>query len=199
MLDADPRITQIRHALENRPAQVVPRADGTREAAVAVIVRPRDALEVLLIRRALLHGDPWSGHVAFPGGRRDPDDPDLLATACREADEEVGIPLQRIGTLVGVLDELGPSSPLLPPVIVTPFVMAVPPDTTAHPDPREVQAAIWAPLDALRDDAASATIEVEHGALRRTFPSLVYGDYEVWGLTYRILEQFLELTGTAGG
>lgn len=194
MGDDDPRITHIRRALEQRPAARAERVPGLREAAVTVLVRPRESLEVMLIRRAELHGDPWSGHVAFPGGRRDAGDPDLYVTACREAEEEVGVPLHRVGTLIGALDELAPATPRLPPIIIAPFVVAVPPDTTAAPDPREVQTAIWAPLEALRDTAAASEITVQHGELRHTFPSLVFGDYEVWGLTYRILTQFLELT-----
>lgn len=195
MLHDDPRIVQLRRMLEHRPAAVVERTPGMREAAVTLLVRPRDALEVLLIRRAEIEGDPWSGHVALPGGRRDSADLDLYVTACREAEEEVGVPLHRIGTLIGALDELGPSSPRLPPIIIAPFVMAVPSDTEAHPDPREVAAAIWVPVDSLRDAGAASEILVESGDFRRSFPSLVYEDYQVWGLTYRILRQFLELTG----
>lgn len=197
MLHDDPRIIQLRRMLEHRPASVVERTPGTREAAVTLLVRPRDALEILLIRRAEIPGDPWSGHVAFPGGRRDLEDRDLFVTACREAEEEVGIPLQRVGTMIGALDELGPSSPRLPPIIIAPFVMAVPPDTEAHPDAREVQAAIWVPVESLRDAGAASEILVESGDFRRSFPSLVYEDYQVWGLTHRILSQFLELTASS--
>jgi 8-oxo-dGTP pyrophosphatase MutT (NUDIX family) len=132
----DPRIARQRRAFETRPALAPTRSPDLREAAVGLIVRPRDALEVLLIRRAELAGDPWSGHVALPGGRRAPDDPQLLDPACRETEEEVGVPQRRIGTFIGALDEVAPSSPLLPPIVVAPFVLAVPPDTTAVPDPR---------------------------------------------------------------
>jgi 8-oxo-dGTP pyrophosphatase MutT (NUDIX family) len=194
MLD-DPRIRQLHAVLQDRPPVRAERAPGHREAAVALLVRPRDTLELLLIRRAEMHGDPWSGHVAFPGGRRSTGDADLLMTACREAEEEIGVPLSSIGTLVGPLDELAPSTPLLPPIIIAPWVMAVPPDTHARPDPREVQAAVWVPFDALRDPGALSDLRIELPGGAGTFPSLVYGDYVVWGLTYRILAQFLELTG----
>jgi len=191
MLD-EPRIAQLRRSFENRPAEVVPRRPDQREAAVALLVRPRVSLEVLFIRRAELHGDPWSGHVALPGGRRSSDDEDLLATACRETLEEVNVPVDRIGTFIGALDEVAPSSPRLPPILVAPFVLAVPPDTHATPDPREVQAAFWVPLDALRDRNAASEILIEGDAGPVSFPSLTYEDYIIWGLTYRILQQFLE-------
>jgi 8-oxo-dGTP pyrophosphatase MutT (NUDIX family) len=192
MLD-DPRVIELRRVLERRPAGAVARGPLHREAAVALLVRPRASLELLLIRRAELAGDPWSGHVALPGGRRGPGDSDLLATACRETEEEVNVRVGAIGTFVGALDEIEPATPLLPPVTIAPFVLAVPPDTRAEPAPREVQAAIWVPLSALRATSALSEIEVELPAGPGSFPSLIYGDFVVWGLTFRILQQFLDL------
>src|ERR1017187_10973735 len=65
------------------------------EAAVAIVLARSPEESILLIRRAERQGDPWSGHWSFPGGRRDPQDPDLLHTALRELDEECGIRLER--------------------------------------------------------------------------------------------------------
>jgi 8-oxo-dGTP pyrophosphatase MutT (NUDIX family) len=191
----DPRIDGLRRVFETRTARAVERVRGQTEAAVTLLVRPHDQLEVLLIRRAETVGDPWSGHIALPGGRRAGNDPDLLGTACREAEEEVGIPVSSIGTFIGALDEVGPASPRLPPIIIAPFVMAVPAGTSAQPEPREVQAAIWVPVDALRDSGAGSLITVDLSGTTQEFPSLVYGDYVIWGLTLRILEQFLRLAG----
>jgi 8-oxo-dGTP pyrophosphatase MutT (NUDIX family) len=189
----DPRIVQIRRVFEGRVAATAPRGIDPREAAVSLIVRPGTQLELLLIRRAELQGDPWSGHVALPGGRRDPGDSDLLATARREAEEEVGVPLQRVGTFIGALDELSPGTPLLPPIIIAPFVLSVPPGTPARPDPREVQSAIWVPLDALSAAGAAAETAVDMPTGRSNFPCLIYEDFVIWGLTYRILRQFLDV------
>jgi 8-oxo-dGTP pyrophosphatase MutT (NUDIX family) len=188
----DPRIQLLRRTFENRPAAAVTRGDHG-EAAVALLVRPQDQLELLLIRRAEVEGDPWSGHVALPGGRRQPGDQNLLDTARRETEEETGIPLAAVGSFIGALDELKPSSPRLPPLVIAPFVLAVPPNTEAEPNPAEVQAAIWVPLEALRDErsASKIVLELEQGPLQ--FPAYEYRDYVVWGLTYRVLEQFLEL------
>jgi 8-oxo-dGTP pyrophosphatase MutT (NUDIX family) len=190
----DVRLGHLRRTFEARPAAAVPRGPDHREAAVALLVRPAATLELLLIRRAELVGDPWSGHVALPGGRRSAHDTDLLVTACRETEEEVGVPVARIGTFVGALDEVSPATPLLPAITIAPFVLAVPPGTRAEPDPREVQAALWVPIDSLRATTALSEIEVETPPGRRSFPSLVHGDFVIWGLTYRILQQFLELT-----
>ncbi|HSJ26330.1 MAG TPA: CoA pyrophosphatase [Longimicrobiales bacterium] len=197
-LNADPRLNMLRRSFEGRPASGLPRTAGLREAAVALLVRPRSSLELLLIRRADLPGDPWSGHVALPGGRRERHDADLLGTARRETEEEVGVPLARVGSFVGALDELSPGSVLLPPIVVAPFVLAVPPDTTAVPAPGEVQAAIWVPLDALASSTALSEVPVELPWGKRNFPCLVYEDYIIWGLTYRILQQFLSVAGMDG-
>jgi len=194
----DRRIEKLRRALERRPAATTAREAHEREAAVALLVRAREQLEVLLIRRSEHESDPWSGHVALPGGRRAADDPDLLSTAQRETEEETGIPLARVGALLGRLDELAPRNPLLPPLVISPFVLAVPPATEAVPNQHEVAAAIWVPLSALRGDAAVSEILIELGDGTRRFPSIVFGDYVIWGLTHRILEQFLELADRVG-
>jgi 8-oxo-dGTP pyrophosphatase MutT (NUDIX family) len=195
---ADRRIDQLRRALERRVAATTTRLPREREAAVALLLRPREQLEVLLIRRSIHERDPWSGHVALPGGRRDPADRDLLHTAQRETEEEIGIPLARVGTLIGRLDEVAPRNPQLPPLVIAPYVLAVPPATEAVPDGREVDAAIWVPVPALRGDDAVSEILIELQDGTRRFPSIVYGEYVIWGLTHRILEQFLEVAEAVG-
>lgn len=194
----DRRIDLLRHFLEQRPAATATLLDGEREAAVALLIRPREQLEVLLIRRAVHEKDPWSGHVALPGGRRSAADRELLDTALRETEEEIGIPVARVGRFLGALDTVAPRNPRLPPLIITPYVLAVPPSSEAVPDLREVDAAIWVPLTALRSDEAVSELllELRDGTMR--FPSLVYGDYVIWGLTHRILAQFLEVVAQAG-
>src|SRR5256885_9555956 len=112
-------------------------------AAVAVILHEGDdGLEALFIHRAVRAGDTWSGQIAFPGGRRDSGDADLLATAIRETGGEVGVDLSGAERL-GVLDDLYPRTPVLPPVVVRPFVFAL----TARPPivvTSGVQNASWA-------------------------------------------------------
>jgi hypothetical protein len=70
-------------------------------------------------------GDPWSGHVAFPGGRAEPGDASPWHTAARETWEETGLDLLAAGRLLGTLDELYPRTPVLPPVVVRPHVAVV--------------------------------------------------------------------------
>jgi hypothetical protein len=103
-----------------------------------------------------------------------------------------------VGELIGTLDDVAPGTPRLPPIVISPFIVAVPPDTEAHPDLHEVAGAAWVPLAALRAEGAVSEILIELAEGSRSFPSLKYGDYVIWGLTHRILVQFLELAETAG-
>lgn len=194
----DPRLLLLRRALEQRPAARVPRGTGVGESAVALVLRPREEIELLVIKRAERATDPWSGHMALPGGRRQAEDEDLLATALRETAEETGIHTTRTGRLLGALDEVRPGSPRLPSILIAPFVVGVSPDTAAHPDAREVEAAFWIPLTALRDPGAVSEILIEREGGRYTFPSLRYREYVIWGLTHRILTQFLRLAAETG-
>lgn len=162
-----------------------------RLAAVAAVLRVVDEPELLFIKRADVANDPWSGHVAFPGGRRDPGDVSLEATAIRETWEELSLDL-RSGQLLGRLDDLAPRSRALPPIIVRPFVAVVAPDVVFVPN-REVAATFWVPLSRIR--AAEAQVEhlVEVNGVRAQFPAYALNGHVVWGLTERIVRQMLTL------
>ena len=190
----DARFLALRHAFEQHAPRSAQRYEGAREAAVALLIRAHDELEVLLIKRAEIESDPWSGHMALPGGRRDASDEDLLHTAMRETREEVGVAITRDMQLLGALDEVSPRNPRLPPIIIAPFAFAMPADTTPVIDTREVEAAIWVPLSALRDESAASEILITLEGGSRSFPSLTYGEYVIWGLTHRILLQLLDIT-----
>jgi len=84
--------------------------EGVRKAAVALIFRigQQGALELLFIKRAEYPGDPWSGQIAFPGGREEARDASLAETAIRETREETEIDLEREGMMIGTLDDLRP-------------------------------------------------------------------------------------------
>jgi len=163
-------------------------------AAVALVLRPGEAgeLELLMIKRADYEGDPWSGHVALPGGRQEPDDVSLERTAIRETWEETAIDIERDGAIVGVLDEVSPRTPTVRRVIVRPYVAAVIPDVAIVESP-EVAAAFWVPLSALRETAAWITAEVVAHGQSLSVPAFTHGEYVVWGLTERILRRFLDL------
>lgn len=195
----DRRVRRLAHALAahaprlaREPADV--EAHGPlRRASVALVVRPTPSgLEVLLIRRAEAEGDPWAGHMALPGGRRDPADRDETDTAVRETREEVGIDLARDGILLGRLDDVAPRSGA-PPISVAALVFVVPGDTSIRLN-HEVDQALWIPLrELLAPHAATEYLHALESGERYRFPALGYRDYVIWGLTHRILSQFIEI------
>ncbi|HEX9279275.1 MAG TPA: CoA pyrophosphatase [Gemmatimonadales bacterium] len=174
-----------------RPVEAAPEPDA-QPAAVAIILHEgSDGLAAVFIKRAVRTGDPWSGQVAFPGGRRDPADADLLATAIREAREEVGVDL-RGATLLGALDDLQPRTPTLPPVVVRPYVFAVPTrPTLATSD--EVQRVFWIPFRRLGEPGVRREVTLTLRGGQRTFPAYDLGEDVIWGMTERILTPFVEL------
>jgi 8-oxo-dGTP pyrophosphatase MutT (NUDIX family) len=186
---AHPDIAALARSLAERPGVPMSLVNPVRWAAVAVVLRARvdHAPELLLIKRADHAGDPWSGHVACPGGRAEPGDRDLAHTAARETWEETGIDLERDGRILGALDDLTPRSAYLPPIIIRPFVAIVAP-TVSVTTSAEVAAAFWVELTAVRDAAKwrTATVRVAGGDSREE-RAFLHGDHTVWGLTERIL------------
>jgi 8-oxo-dGTP pyrophosphatase MutT (NUDIX family) len=193
----DHRIRTLHLALAEHPPRLLAADEVVSRASVALLVRPTAAdIEILLIRRPLSADDPWSGHMALPGGRRRGDE-DPLTTAIRETREEVGVDLLAEGILIGRLDEVRPSRGG-PQIAVAPFVFAVPTEVALAPDPREVAGTVWIPLFHLTDPTAAA----EHlhplpdgGHVR--FPAFAYHQHVIWGLTYRMLIQFLGIVRSA--
>ena len=137
--------------------------------------------------------DPWSGQIAFPGGRRETFDASLEETAVRETREEVGrFDLRRDGTIVGALDESRPRIPVLPPVIVRPFVATIAFEATGGPSD-EVEKYFWAPLADLLDPAATRTTEIAVRGNTVLRPAITYNGYVIWGMTEGILRRFEEI------
>jgi 8-oxo-dGTP pyrophosphatase MutT (NUDIX family) len=189
---ADPRVALLARLLGGAPRPDGPADAALPRAAVALLVRPGDEdVELLLIRRAERAGDPWSGHMALPGGRTDAGDSDSVATAVRETREEVGIDLDAVGRVLGSLDVLRPGSGA-PRIVVHPHVFAVPPGTEAVPN-HEVDAALWVRVGELTvPEAATRHVLEMEGVGALTFPAYGTRGHVVWGLTYRMLFQFLE-------
>ncbi|GMR12215.1 MAG: CoA pyrophosphatase [Gemmatimonadota bacterium] len=192
--DPDPRFALLRSALSAGPRHDdAPGDEGiSAQASVSVVLRAAPSLEVLLIKRAESAGDPWSGQMALPGGRRDAGDSTLLATAIRETAEETAVVLAESDHYLGALDYAAPWTSRIPRMTIHPFVFGVPGPTRAVPDGREVESTHWASVAALRDPANADMVEWTTPSGRRTFPGFRVDGHVVWGLTYRILIGFLE-------
>jgi 8-oxo-dGTP pyrophosphatase MutT (NUDIX family) len=186
-------LARIERALAPADAVPVAAAPQVRDAAVAAIFRitDQDALELLMIERASYAGDPWSGHIAFPGGRREPHDATLLDTALRETREETGVDILTAGRVLGALERVNPVSPSLPPLSIAPFVALLTRDVPlALSD--EVAGAFWVPLAALQHADVSRDVEVTlSNGSTRIVRAFVHERYTIWGLTERILRDLL--------
>ena len=190
-------IAPLVRAMVGRSSALVDPEDPARRAAVALLVkldetREPAAPQLLMIKRATFEGDPWSGHVALPGGRREPADTSLERTVVRETWEETAIDLERDGRLLGCLDELAPRTPVLPPIIITPFVGLVRADVDIVASP-EVAEWFWVDVAALRDPEVSREVVLELATGPRAVMTFQHGAHTIWGLTERILRQFLSL------
>jgi 8-oxo-dGTP pyrophosphatase MutT (NUDIX family) len=195
-LETDPRFWVLSEALASyaSDAHDPPILEGDHlQAAVSIVVRARPALELLLIKRARSDRDPWSGHMALPGGRRDYDDMNLLQTAMRETMEETGLDLERQARPLGRLDDLTPNSSRLPSLTITPFVFGVGSNATAFVASHEVAEVHWVSLDELRAPETHSTVEIPLPGELTEFPCYRVVGEVVWGLTYRMLSQFLEI------
>lgn len=170
-----------------------------RHASVAMVLRPRTAeahgasfggVEIALIERASRPGDPWSGQIAMPGGRADPSDHDLVHTAIRETEEEVGLVLDRSDCL-GTLGAHRAHT-RVPAMAISGFVFGVSPEAELGPvEPGEVASASWVPIGHLLDP--SAAVRYRFTSSMDPFPGVLLpdGSNVLWGLTYRFVDTML--------
>lgn len=175
-------------------------APSGHHAVVAAILRGTAAgAEVLLIRRSEDERDPWSGHMALPGGHRDQSDVDLLATAVREISEEVGLDLMQHAELLGRLENArAVAANRAVDFTIFPLVFALHADVEPRGNPKEVQEVIWARVEHLLSPAARSVFDYELRQQRHRFPAFDVGGHRVWGLTFRILENLLAVLSAGG-
>jgi 8-oxo-dGTP pyrophosphatase MutT (NUDIX family) len=180
----------IRAALQSRPPERVVEPVTTR-AAVAVVLRDGAAgIEILFIRRAEHPQDPWSGQMAFPGGRAEPADADLRATAVRETSEEIGLDLGVEAEDLGALDDVRAVARLRPlDLVISPFVFRLR-GTAAPALSAEVRSLHWFPLDDLLGPSRRSTMDYVHQGDTLRFPCLRVEELVIWGLTYRMFMSF---------
>lgn len=162
-----------------------------RESAVLALLYPKDGVPHILLMLRPTYDGVHSGQVAFPGGRREPGDASLEATALREFTEETG-------ASVGNVEVLGALSPVyIPPSrsLVTPYIGVVAQLGTVEPDPREVAQLIEAPLELLlRDDILKH--REQYIAIMGRAVEIPYFDVMgqvVWGATAMMIAELREL------
>lgn len=186
------KLARLESALADREATTIRLPVQPARAAVAMTI---DALGrepyLFFIHRAVTKRDPWSGHMAFPGGFQEIFDESLLETVHREVREEVGIDLERSARLLGRLDDVqGVARGRQLDLVITPFVFALREPVVVVPN-EEVQAGLWVPLAWLEDPANESTMEWPHDDQVHRLPAFVYEGRTIWGLTFRMLQNLL--------
>jgi len=175
-----------------------------RRAAVALVLRRNlSEAEMLVIKRSVSERDHWSGHLALPGGRVEEGDASLLAAAVRETFEEVGVNLEAGGEVLGRLGVVEPKSPLAPPVSVAPFVAVAPAEYHVRREEEvtpplvlseEVATAFWVPVSRLRAGGRSEVFKMVFAGVEREWPAYPSEHGPIWGITERILTEFIGVT-----
>lgn len=188
-------ITQIENY---KPRKIWWRRYTTRSAVAAVLSERPETGEasVLLMKRATRDGDPWSGHMSFPGGRADSDDDHVYQTAIRETWEEMGLDLNGHGRYIGRLSDIAarPPSWRRLPMLVTPFVFQLTAEPQWRLDPLEVDSLLWVPLSFLADHNNREQMTWQRGKVKLTLPCYFYQDRRIWGLTLRMLDELITIT-----
>lgn len=169
--------------------------DGPSAAVAAAVHESERGAELLFIERSANKGDPWSGHMAFPGGRTSSTDTNSVATAIRETKEELGIDLSSAKGLGRLSDLEGGPRGTRERLRVTPhlfWVLGERPVITAN---HEVANALWIPVEQLVDE--NRYIEYPYPLLGSDlWPGIkIEGERVIWGLTLRMLVDLFSRLG----
>lgn len=181
------------HLTTYRPRKFWWRRWTKRSAVAAVLASHTAEPSVLLMERTTRVGDPWSGHMSFPGGRADLADRHVHQTAIRETAEELGLDLAAGGEYLGRLSDImaRPRSWTRLPMIVTPFVFHITAEPQWQLNPHEVASVVWVPLSFLANPANRQTMTWQRGKVMLTLPCYWYEGYRIWGLTLKMLDELV--------
>jgi 8-oxo-dGTP pyrophosphatase MutT (NUDIX family) len=187
-------LQQIEHLLAKHQPRRKPLRRLLNRAAVAIILRESPAgTEILMIKRSERKGDPWSGHMAFPGGRMDRTDRHGFDVACRETEEEIGLKLTEHDRCIGRLSEIMTHFQLgRRAMVVSPYVFRLDREaefTLNH----EVAEVIWVPLGFLMDPANREKMKWTRRGIEIPLPCYMYRGRRIWGLSLMMLGELLEL------
>lgn len=165
-----------------------PKSRGLRFAAVSIIIRNSESPRVLLIKRAERASDPWSGQIAFPGGKMQSGDKNAKDTAVRETMEEVGVDLEKAAKFLGYADTVTTHTGTMD---VVPTVFFLKQGVEVKPN-EEVASHRWVSLRDFLSPNGKSTYKFNYDGRNIEMPSYLVEDYVVWGLTHRILSSVLK-------
>lgn len=185
-----PIITQLRMGMRDYRAQTI--AGDFPDAAVVFAVNTAEQPAVLLTQRAP-HLSLHAGEIAFPGGKQDPEDDSLLATALREMEEEVGVGGEHLEVLGALHQRITRTR-----IRVTPYLALLPEDIPLRVHRGELDSAFYVPIDALSGGELFSLIDVLDNGVTKRVARFRYGDYDIWGVTAMILADALNALLDAG-
>ena len=162
-----------------------------------ILQESQENTHILMIKRAKRDGDPWSGHMAFPGGRMDPTDRHGFDVARRETEEEIGLSLGDEDRCIGRLSEITTHVQLKHrPMVVTPFVFRLDREVDFEPN-HEVAEVVWIPLGFLLDPENREKMVWERRNVEIPLPCYMYEGRRIWGLSLMMLDELLGLVKVA--
>ncbi len=164
------------------PDVVLPKGRKLRPAGVLIPIQMRGDIPHILLTKRASHLKHHPGQIAFPGGKQDEGDADVIAAALREADEEIGLPVQNVEVL-GTL----PTHETVTSFSMTPVLGRIRADFDIKPEPGEVDEVFSVPLAHVTDPARFSVQSRRWQGQRRHFFTVPYGPYYIWGATARIL------------
>ena len=176
-------MSQALNAIKSKVSIDEPTGGRLGRASVAVAIKDIEKPRVLLIKRAERIGDPWSGQIAFPGGKAQKGDPTMRNTAIRETLEEVGVDLKRDASFIGYTKPFVTHTGSMD---VFPAVFLLNRDVDVHPN-EEVSSFKWVELEKLMAQKSKSTLRVNLGGETMETPALVVDGFSIWGLTHRII------------
>jgi 8-oxo-dGTP pyrophosphatase MutT (NUDIX family) len=166
-----------------------------KRSAVAIILRQTEqGVEALMIKRAEFEGDPWSGHMAFPGGRLEPEDSTSLATARRETLEEIGFDTHQHSDYLGRLSDVtartrkGPQA-----MVVSPYLFQANSIPELVLDEEEVADVLWVPLQHFANHQNREVMDWDVRGKPITLPCYFYQQERIWGLSLMMLDELIDI------
>ncbi|GJM17602.1 MAG: coenzyme A pyrophosphatase [Thermodesulfobacteriota bacterium] len=188
-------ILKLEKLLSERSSKEIIREGDFVHASVMMILKKSDpGYSLLFIKRPESEKDPFSGHMAFPGGSMEKDDSSKLETAIRETHEEVGINITQSARIIGTLHDVNPNNPRARNYVVTPYLSVLNEEVTIIPEAKEVETTVWVPMRHLVDDRNKEIRIRERDGRQVEDYAYNYEQYLIWGMTGRILHQFLSFS-----
>jgi 8-oxo-dGTP pyrophosphatase MutT (NUDIX family) len=186
-------LQRIEHLLATHKPRKKPLRRLLNRAAVAMILREvHGETEILMIRRAKHKGDPWSGHMAFPGGRMERADRHGFDVACRETEEEIGLQLLEPDRCIGRLSEIMTHFQLRRrAMVVSPYVFGLDREVEFTPN-HEVTEIVWVPMAFLMNLDNREKMTWKWRGFAIPLPCYLYQGRRIWGLSLMMLDDLLQ-------